>query len=114
MSNGQLAVVIGVVGLVVSGAGVYLGIPAWRLSRHAVAVQESQDQQAEFNRRLAKALTGTERPDEPSPEHPSLGDAISDLSDTISELAIVSTVLAYHLADPHGGDIPRRLLEKWG
>lgn len=113
MSNAQLAVVIGVVGIVVSAAGVYLGIPAWRLSKHAVAVQVQNDEQAEFNRRLAKALTGQERPDDPSPDHPSLNDAIGDLSETISELAIVSTVLAYHLADPHGGEIPRRLLEKW-
>ena len=106
MSNGDLATIVAVVGLIMSAGMLYLGIPAWRIARHSVGVQRAADEQAEFNRRLLKALTGSEELRDTSPEHPAAMDLLSDIREMLKEHSELTTIVAWHVSDKHGPDIP--------
>lgn len=109
MTTNDLLVIIGILTVLVAAAGVFIGIPAWRMQQHAVRTQRASDRQTEFNRRLLVALTGSEEPDWPSPDHPSVTDALKDIRDSMTELAVTQSVVAHHISDGHGGMIPLSL-----
>lgn len=114
MSNTDVVIVLTALGILVALAGVFLGIPAWRISKHAVRVQQAADDQVEFNRRLVVALTGSEAPEPPSRAHPSVVDSLADIRESMTEMAVTQSVLAHHLSVPHGGPIPAHLRARLG
>lgn len=81
---------------------VYLGNPARRMAR-------AQEQQNDFNGRLLRAVAGQNPQAGMSDEHPSMIDLLKETRDNTSDLSQVQAVMAHHIADGHGGRIPREL-----
>lgn len=86
----------------VSAVAIYFGIPAWRMAR-------SQERQSEFNSRLLQAIAGRNPQAGMSEEHPSMIDLLKETRDNTRDLSQVQAIMAHHIADGHGGRIPRDL-----
>lgn len=91
MSTGDLAALIGAV---VAALGLILGIPQWRMARRQL-----------FDQDVKRALFG-DQPRPPSPDNPCLIDVLHDLRELLAEQAELSAVVAWHLSDSHGPELP--------
>ena len=111
------AALVGAGGLLV---GVVLGRPQWWLARRQMREKKAADERArkldELRELLGagvKAITGTDDVSQiadPSPDNPSLRDALSQALEETAELAAAVALLRHalelHLATTHGGDVP--------
>lgn len=91
MTAGDIAAIVGAI---VGGLGIFLGIPQWRMSRRQL-----------FDQEVRRVLVG-DNPPPPSAENPSLVDVLRDLRELLSEQAELAAIVAFHLSDDHGPELP--------
>lgn len=109
MHGGWLTVAEWAVTVVLALAALYLGIPAWRLSRDQARHAKAAEDTAMFQRRVWQAIAGSDPEAGTSADKPALIDLMRETRDNTAELSQVQTVLAHHMADGHGSPIPAHL-----
>lgn len=102
------AVVVGAAGF---GLAAILGRPTWRLARRS----EKAAEQADLAEAVAQYLGVPQRNGDksiapPSKDSPSVLDLLIEIRDYQEEQSILSLIVAYHLADEHGAQIPAWVL----
>jgi hypothetical protein len=105
MTSGGLVAAVAIATAGLTAVGIFFGIPTWRLQRHALRQQTSNEEFARQQQVVARVLAG-DRAEEPrSPENPSILDALKNLSSLMAEVAEIQAVQGWHMSDGHGPDM---------
>ena len=106
MSGSDWALLVGVMGVIVAAVGLFLGVPTWKLQRHAERQQAVQDRQVQLTEDLNSILAGPMADQPRSPANPSILDALRELRNVLTEVAELSADLGWHISDNHGPQRP--------
>ena len=105
MSGTDWTIVLGFAALVLTGLGVFFGIPTWRMQRHMLAQQEAA-RTLGITMDDVKRILGGAGADRPrSPDNPSILDALKELRDVTADVAELQAVQGWHMSDGHGPDL---------
>lgn len=92
--------------VLIGALGIFLGIPQWRLVRRQLVSAEIADRNHELLQAARQILLGDQPIRPPSPDNPSVIDLLKDMRDLLHEQAELAAIVAHHLSDGHGGELP--------
>lgn len=105
MTGGEVTALCGVGMFLLTAMGVYFGIPAWRMNRHAERQAEFARQAAEYQRQTTQILAGDSADVPRSPDNPSVLDALKAMQAVMADVAELQAVQGWHMSDGHGPDM---------